>query len=78
MCHGVGAVSGGIIPDLRYSSDAMRAAFEEVVMKGALHARGMASFSDVLTADDLIAVKTYIMNKEHTDYVNSKEQKAKP
>ena len=78
MCHGVGAVSGGMVPDLRYSSDATRDAFADIVMKGALHARGMASFGDVVTADDLVAVKAYIMDKEHADYVKSKEPKVKP
>ena len=78
MCHGVGAVSGGMIPDLRYSTDATRNAMEDIVMKGALHARGMASFGDVVTADDLAAVKAYIMDKEYADYTKSREQKAKP
>ena len=78
MCHGVGAVSGGMIPDLRHSSEATRAAFDDIVLKGALHARGMASFGDVLTSDDLAAVKAYVMDKEYADYVKSKEPKAKP
>ncbi|WP_136414985.1 PQQ-dependent dehydrogenase, methanol/ethanol family [Herbaspirillum sp. ST 5-3] len=77
MCHGVGAVSGGIIPDLRFSSDATRNAFDEIVLKGALHARGMASFGDILTGADLADVKAYIMDKEYADYMKSKEQRDK-
>ncbi|HEY0846043.1 MAG TPA: PQQ-dependent dehydrogenase, methanol/ethanol family [Noviherbaspirillum sp.] len=76
MCHGVGAVSGGMIPDLRRSSDATRNAFEEIVMKGALHARGMASFGDVITSDDLEAIKAYVMDKEYQDHVKASEKSA--
>ncbi|AKJ30259.1 PQQ-dependent dehydrogenase, methanol/ethanol family [Caldimonas brevitalea] len=71
MCHGVGAVSGGVIPDLRRSSDATRAAFPEIVLKGALQARGMPAFDDLLDADGLAAIKAYVMAREYEDHRRS-------
>jgi quinohemoprotein ethanol dehydrogenase len=60
-CHGGGAVSGGVIPDLRRSfmldnRDAWRA----VVIDGALADRGMVSFSRNMDADGAEAVRAYV------------------
>lgn len=64
-CHGVGVVSGGMIPDLRFSSDAIRAVFGDVVRKGTHAARGMPNLSDAIAAEDIDALKAYIMNMEY-------------
>ena len=51
-CHGTGAVSGGIGPDLRESPIATtRAAFKEVVVNGAKLANGMPRFVDFIEED---------------------------
>lgn len=48
MCHGAGAVSGGVAPDLRASQIVLsRDAFEEVVLRGALRANGMSRFPNL-------------------------------
>ena len=52
-CHGLNAVSGLLIPDLRgsaYLHD--QAAFDSVVLDGALRANGMAAFGEQLDAAD--------------------------
>ena len=47
LCHGGGAVSGGYAPDLRASELVLsRAAFDEVVRKGAKMAAGMPRFPE--------------------------------
>ena len=51
-CHGTGAVSGGIGPDLRESPIATsREAFKEVVVKGAKVVNGMPRFGEFTDAD---------------------------
>jgi quinohemoprotein ethanol dehydrogenase len=66
-----------MIPDLRHSSDDTRNAFGEIVLKGALHPRGMAPFDDVVSTDDLAAIKAYVMSREYEDYTKA-QQKPKP
>ena len=43
-CHGVGAVGGGVLPDLRFLRPEARAGFAEIVLYGALRERGMPGF----------------------------------
>ncbi|MGH8810307.1 MAG: c-type cytochrome, partial [Noviherbaspirillum sp.] len=72
MCHGVGVVSGGLVPDLRKSADAMRSIFDAIVLKGALQARGMPSFAGALTETEVAAIKTYVLSKEREDFEKSR------
>ena len=63
MCHGAGAVSGGVAPDLRASPVVLsREAFEEVVLRGGLRANGMSRFPD-LTPEDSEALRHYIRSQ---------------
>jgi quinohemoprotein ethanol dehydrogenase len=64
VCHGVSAISGGVIPDLRYLSPERHAAFPDVV-RGALAAAGMPSFTGRLTPDDIEAVRQYLITRAH-------------
>ena len=64
ICHGVTAISGGVIPDLRHSAmSANAAAFQGVVLDGALEAKGMVSFAAVLDEDDAEAIRAYIVRR---------------
>ncbi len=66
ICHGVYAISGGVLPDLRHSP--MLAApepFKSVVLDGTLLANGMASFSEVLSEDDAEAIRAYVVRQAH-------------
>jgi len=61
VCHGVGVISGGVLPDLRYSAIADSAdAFGGVVLEGTMIDRGMASFAEVLSAEDTEAIRAFI------------------
>jgi quinohemoprotein ethanol dehydrogenase len=60
MCHGSGAVSGGVAPDLRASQLVLsRDAYEEVVLRGALRANGMSRFP-TLTPDEAENIRHYV------------------
>lgn len=63
-CHGVAAISGGVLPDLRHSAMASSAAaFQSVVLEGALLDKGMASFAEVLDEYDAEAVRAFIVSQ---------------
>jgi mono/diheme cytochrome c family protein len=60
-CHGGGAVSGGVLPDLRRSPMlASRDAWRSVVIDGVLADRGMVSFSRSMDASQAEAVRAYV------------------
>jgi len=63
VCHGMGAVSGGVAPDLRASPIVLsREAFDSVVRGGALLERGMPEFPD-LTRWDLESLQHYVRER---------------
>ncbi|HTW38496.1 MAG TPA: PQQ-dependent dehydrogenase, methanol/ethanol family [Steroidobacteraceae bacterium] len=68
-CHGDAAVSGGLVPDLRYSaalsSDAL---WKAVVDRGALESQGMVSFGSELSAHEQAAVRAYLIKRAQEDY----------
>jgi len=60
-CHGVGAVSGSSIPDLRYATAETHRQIESIVLGGVRESRGMPSFKDVLKTDQVQAIQAYIL-----------------
>ncbi len=63
-CHGLNAVSGLLIPDLRGSSYLWDAqGWEEVVRGGKLKDKGMASFANNITAEQAQAVRAYVIQQ---------------
>jgi quinohemoprotein ethanol dehydrogenase len=60
VCHGVGAVSGGVLPDLRELSDEVSRDFDAIVLGGARTKQGMPSFSKRLTKEDVAAIQAYL------------------
>lgn len=63
MCHGAGAVSGGVAPDLRASAVVLsRGAFEEVVLRGARRSMGMGAFAD-FTPEQAESIRHYIRSQ---------------
>jgi quinohemoprotein ethanol dehydrogenase len=62
-CHVFGR---GLMPDLRRSpAIASDDALQAIVLKGALRPLGMASFSDVLSAQDVVALRAYLVDAAH-------------
>ncbi len=62
-CHGPGAVSSGVVPDLRRSGALTSAdAWNAIVIGGALKDRGMINFSE-FSAADAEAVRAYVSSR---------------
>ena len=63
-CHGLNAVSGLLIPDLRGSGMIHSAeSWDQVVRGGILAPRGMASFEPYLTKEQSEAIRAYIIRE---------------
>jgi quinohemoprotein ethanol dehydrogenase len=60
LCHGVNARAGSL-PDLRYSTKAVLDALQSILLEGTRAARGMPSFQQIFTADDVNAIRSYII-----------------
>ena len=66
-CHGNLAKSNGVVPDLRLMTDERHAAFNDIVLGGALRGNGMASFADFLNEADAERVHSYIISRAAID-----------
>ena len=63
-CHGIKAVSGGVLPDLRHSAFiADEAAWSGILLGGALQDKGMVSFALVLSKEDAEAIRIYLIHR---------------
>jgi quinohemoprotein ethanol dehydrogenase len=62
-CHGFAAQGTGFLPDLRHAAPEVHASWDGIVLDGALSARGMASFGDLLDADDSRAIHAYVVRE---------------
>ena len=66
VCHGPFAVSAGVLPDLRWSTYTSSAeAWKGVLVDGNLHSIGMVSFADVLSEDEVEAIRAYVVQQAH-------------
>ena len=75
-CHGDSATSSGVLPDLRYSpviNDAT--AMDVIVRQGSLQSSGMISFKDEVSAQDLEAIRAYVIHRANEDKQNPGEYK---
>ena len=65
-CHGDTAVSGGVLPDLRYSfSLGDRDVWEAILVDGALSQNGMVAFASELNAEKRESLRAYITHRAH-------------
>lgn len=64
-CHGDNAVSGNVIPDLRYSTSATHASWQAIVHDGALKANGMVAFDRWLTPAQIDLIQQYVLSRAH-------------
>jgi len=63
-CHGDTAVSGGVLPDLRYSAALTTPAlWHGIVHDGELQARGMAAFGSELSDAEIESVRAYVTHR---------------
>jgi len=68
VCHGVAAISGGNVADLRYLTPDKHKQFNEIVLDGIYSDLGMAGFADILTQADAEALHAYIISRAREDY----------
>ena len=62
-CHGMDAISGGIVPDLRRTTSEVHATFADIVIGGLRAPLGMPSFDDRLDADDVRQIQAYVLQR---------------
>ncbi len=62
-CHGPGAVSGGLIKDLRYSTAPVFDMYPDIVLEKMLEARGMPSFKGWLNQEQTELIRSYVMKR---------------
>lgn len=63
-CHGLNAVSGGVVPDLRYMKPEQHELFAATV-SGARINRGMPGFAGVLKPEDMQLLHQYVIKRTH-------------
>lgn len=63
VCHGGNAISGGLIPDLRYRIAEIEPAWQAIVIEGGLAANGMPAWKEYLTADEADLIKEYVKHE---------------
>ncbi|RDI38257.1 PQQ-dependent dehydrogenase, methanol/ethanol family [Gluconacetobacter liquefaciens] len=64
QCHGINAVSGGVVPDLRRLSSGQHQMFASIV-KGAFQQLGMPSYDGVLTDDQISLIHDYLIKRAY-------------
>ena len=62
-CHGGNVVSGGEVPDLRYTEEPTHEMFEEIVRGGARREFGMPSFAEDITSAQVRLIHAYILDR---------------
>ena len=68
VCHGVLMVSSGEVPDLRLVPPYIWSQYDAIVLGGALADNGMASFKDILSNDDVVAIRAYALQNAQAAY----------
>ncbi|KAA0571529.1 PQQ-dependent dehydrogenase, methanol/ethanol family [Azospirillum sp. Sh1] len=68
VCHGVGAVSGGLMPDLRKVDPTIYDSMEAIVLGGALEDQGMPNFGKYLLPADVEKIKAYIVSRRKASF----------
>jgi quinohemoprotein ethanol dehydrogenase len=76
-CHGDVAVSGGVLPDLRYSAALANDQWFEIVLGGLLQANGMVSFRKELSHRDAEFIRAYVIARANETKAESRQNAAK-
>jgi quinohemoprotein ethanol dehydrogenase len=64
-CHGVAAISGGSIQDLRYSNESVYGNYSKIALEGIYQSAGMPSFKQWLNDDDVAAIRAYVISRRN-------------
>jgi quinohemoprotein ethanol dehydrogenase len=63
QCHGILAMTSGVVPDLRYASLETHEQFHDIVLGGVRAHQGMASFADALSVDEATWIHAYVLER---------------
>lgn len=63
-CHGMNAVSGGVVPDLRYLTPEKHSQFT-AILSGARLNKGMPAFNAALKPEEMELLQQYIIKRAH-------------
>jgi quinohemoprotein ethanol dehydrogenase len=74
-CHGDAAVSGGVLPDLRYSGTLANEQWFSIVRDGMLKPYGMVGFSKDLSQQDAATIRDYVIYRANQSLAESSNQK---
>ncbi|MBL8982365.1 MAG: cytochrome c, partial [Gemmatimonadetes bacterium] len=75
-CHsGRGTAPRSAYPDLHRLTDSTHARFEDIVLRGALKDGGMASFGDILSAEDARNIHAFLLSAQAG--LRAEEQRAR-
>ena len=72
-CHGDVAVSGGVLPDLRYSSTLTNDQWFQIVLGGLLQPNGMVSFGKEISRGDAAAIRAYVIFRRESGFGGEQE-----
>ena len=68
VCHGVLMISSGEVPDLRMVAPEIWSQYDKILLDGALSDTGMGSFKDLLSEDDVMAIRAYALQQAQALY----------
>ena len=77
-CHGDVAVSGGLLPDLRYSSALAGDQWFKTVRDGAYQSLGMIPFAKEVSQEDAVDIRSYVIFRANESASEAKAKAAKP
>jgi len=72
QCHGDVAVSGGVLPDLRYSGTLDNNEWFSDVLDGMLQSEGMVSFAKELSRQDAADIRSYVIFRRNQGVAENK------
>ena len=69
MCHGAGAVGGGVLADLRYMSGETHENFNAITLGGLYAEKGMVGFASRLSEQDAKDIHAYLIQRANETYL---------
>jgi quinohemoprotein ethanol dehydrogenase len=66
VCHGRNAIGG--VKDLRHMTAETHGKFDDIVLEGIYLDKGMASFADLLTQEEVAAIHAYLIARANEDW----------
>jgi quinohemoprotein ethanol dehydrogenase len=68
VCHGTGAVSGGVLPELRRASAEVHTTWDAIVLGGSMRDKGMPGFGQIFSKEDSDAVHAFVIERARHAY----------